>query len=66
MHMAKAVEEKVVRFAIDADLWKRFRLEALRSDRTASEYLAQLIEKEVQRARRVESRHNARAHRAGD
>ena len=55
--------EKFVRFNIDAELWKRFRLLALKHDRSASDYLADLVDKEVKREQRNQDRRDARADR---
>lgn len=53
--------EKVVRFPVEAELWKRFRVIALTKDRPMAEYLTDLIEKEVKRVSKAQSRRNAGA-----
>jgi hypothetical protein len=58
--------EKVIRVVVDNELWKRFRLLAIMQDKSAQHYVAELVQKEVDRARRVEDRRNARADRSGD
>jgi hypothetical protein len=58
--------DKVIRVVVDPELWKRFRLLAIRNDKPAQQYVAELVEKEVERARRSENRRNARADRPSD
>ncbi len=58
--------DKVIRVVVDNELWKRFRLLAITQDKPAQHYVAELVEKEVERARRSENRRNARADRPSD
>ncbi len=58
--------EKVIRVVVDPELWKRFRLLAITNDKSAQEYVAELVEREVERARRSENRRNARVDRPSD
>jgi len=54
--------EKVVRFTIDAEQWKRFRLLAIQRDRTVAEYLGELVNREVNRRATLERKHHAGDH----
>lgn len=56
--------DKVVRFKVDAEVWKEFRVLAVENDRSASSYLGTLVEKEVWRARAKRGR--GKAVRGGD
>jgi hypothetical protein len=58
--------DKVIRVVVDNELWKRFRLLAITNDKPAQQYVAELVEKEVERARKSEDRRNARADRPSD
>jgi hypothetical protein len=55
--------DKVIRVVVDHELWKRFRLLAITNDKSAQQYVAELVQKEVERARRSEDRRNARVDR---
>jgi len=41
--------EKVIRCKVDEAVWKSFRILAIQNDRTVTEYLSELVTKEVAR-----------------
>lgn len=53
--------QKVVRVAIDPEVWKSARLEAMIGDLTVAEFVAVSITKEVERGRKARSRSDRRA-----
>jgi len=40
-------ESTFIRVSVDADLWRRFKIMCLQQDRKPSDYLRELIEREV-------------------